>query len=144
MTPTSDLWAALLGRRPPRMQVAALCCDAKGRVLLITSRGTGRWVLPKGWPMSGKTLAGAALQEAWEEAGVRGQVAEAEIGRYRYEKAQDAGFSIPVEVRVFRVDVADLAPHFPERSQRRRAWFDPRAAAEQVDEIGLQALLLSI
>ena len=59
-------------RRPRSLQVAALCHRrtkaGQKEVLLVTSRGTGRWILPKGWPMRGKSDAQAAAQEAWEEA----------------------------------------------------------------------------
>lgn len=83
----------LLGKRPSSLQVGALCLDPEtGRVLLITSRGTGRWVIPKGWPMEGHSLPGAAAREAWEEAGVEGRVVHEEIGRYAYDKEQDSGF----------------------------------------------------
>ena len=61
--------------QPPRLQVAALCWrrSAKGlRILLITSRDTGRWVIPKGWPMRNRTEPEAAAREAYEEAGLRG------------------------------------------------------------------------
>ena len=54
--------------------------------LLITSRGTGRWIIPKGWPMPGRTLAQAALREAYEEAGIRGIVETSSIGSYQYYK----------------------------------------------------------
>ena len=86
--------ARLLGARPPLLQVGAVCLDpATGRVLLITSRGTGRWIIPKGWPMPGRSLAEAALQEAWEEAGVRAKTGE-EMGSYHYDKDQDRGFAV--------------------------------------------------
>lgn len=140
-----DLFARLLSRRPPEMQVAALCRDeTTGHVLLITSRGTGRWIVPKGWPMAGKTLAQAASQEAWEEAGVRGQVEECHIGTYLYDKVQDQGFAIPVEVRVYPLTVEKLAKDFPEADQRKREWFPPAEAAELVDETGLKTLLRSL
>lgn len=132
----------LLGRRPASMQVGAVCRDpATGRVLLITSRGTGRWVIPKGWPMEGRTLPGAAAQEAWEEAGVRGRVHPTELGRCRYDKGQDEGFAIPVEMRVFLLEVTALSDDFPEESQRRRQWFAPAKAAQHVDEPGLRRIL---
>ncbi|MDM7255620.1 MAG: NUDIX hydrolase [Paracoccus sp. (in: a-proteobacteria)] len=137
-----DKIVAMLGRRPPQMQVAALCIDpATQKVLLITSRGTGRWILPKGWPMAGRSLAAAAMQEAWEEGGVEGRVQEAEIGRYRYDKIHDEGFGVPVEVRVFPVRVLHLAEAFPEAGQRTRRWFTPAEAAERVDEDELKSLL---
>lgn len=132
----------LLGRRPVLMQVGAVCRDpASGNVLLITSRDTGRWVIPKGWPMEGRSLASAAMQEAWEEGGVQGVVDPVETGRYSYGKVQDSGFSIPVEVRVFTVWVDRLADDFPESGQRRRRWFTPAKAAALVGEKGLKKLL---
>lgn len=137
-----DRLARLLGRHPPDMQVAALCLDEQtGQVLLVTSRGTGRWIVPKGWPMAGRSLAEAAGQEAWEEAGVRGRIAPAEIGRYRYDKDQDRGFAIPIEVRVFPLYVDRLEPQFPEAQERLRRWFAPEEAARLVAETGLKQIL---
>lgn len=137
-----DALGRILGRTPPAMQVGALCVDPQtGQVLLITSRGTGRWIIPKGWPMPGRSLAAAALQEAWEEAGVHALCDEAEMGRYHYDKAQDHGFAVPVEVRVFRARVTALAEDWPEAHQRRRAWFDPLTAAGLVQERGLAKML---
>ena len=139
------IFARMLGLRPPAMQVAALCiCPETSRVLLITSRGTGRWIIPKGWPMAGRTLAQAAMQEAWEESGVQGEVSETPIGRYHYDKEQDRSFAIPIDVRVFPVRVSALADDFPEASQRTRKWFTPAEAAELVDESGLKQLLRSL
>ncbi|AUH32700.1 NUDIX hydrolase [Paracoccus tegillarcae] len=132
----------ILGRRPPALQVGAICRKAEtGQVLLITSRGTGRWVIPKGWPMEGRSLAHAALQEAWEEAGVRGQVELAELGRFRYDKHQDSGFALPVEVALYPVAVESLADSFPENHEREREWFDAEEAARLVIETGLQDIL---
>lgn len=132
----------MLGRRPPALQVGAICRRRDtGRVLLITSRDTGRWVIPKGWPMEGRSLSGAALQEAWEEAGVRGRVELAELGRFSYDKQQDSGFSVPVEVAVYPVWVENLAEDYPENDQRIRQWFKPEKAASLVDEPGLQNIL---
>lgn len=135
----------LLGRRPVSLQVGALCLDeSRDKVLLITSRGTGRWVIPKGWPMEGRTLAGAAEQEAWEEAGARGQISHEELGRYGYDKDQDSGFAVPVEVRVFALRVSSLANTFPEDDQRDRQWFSLAEAAEHIREPGLKKILLDL
>lgn len=135
----------LMGRRPPALQVGAICrCAATGDVVLITSRGTGRWVIPKGWPMAGKTLPAAAATEAWEEAGVEGHVHEPEIGRYRYDKEQDRGYSVPVEVRVFLIEAGRLRADFPEAEQRKRRWFTPQDAAGHVAEPGLREILLAL
>ena len=130
----------LLGARAPALQVAALCRDpATGRILMITSRGTGRWIIPKGWPMPGRSLVEAALQEAWEEAGVRAAPG-ADLGVYHYDKLHDHGFAIPIEVRVFLAEVTELADDFPEAGARRRQWFDPAEAATLVAEPELAAL----
>ncbi|MBK4214448.1 NUDIX hydrolase [Paracoccus caeni] len=132
----------LLGRRPASMQVAALCIDPETlKVMLVTSRGTGRWVTPKGWPMEGKTLSGAAAREAWEEAGVHGLISREEIGRYDYAKDQDRGFSVPVEVRVFPLYVTEAYADFPEAPERERNWFDAAEAADLVAEPGLKRIL---
>lgn len=61
-----------------RQQYAALCFRyADGgtiEILLVTSRTSGRWIIPRGWPMKRKKPHQAAAIEAWEEAGVRGRV----------------------------------------------------------------------
>ncbi|MGY6412253.1 MAG: NUDIX hydrolase [Alkalilacustris sp.] len=132
-------------RRPPRMQVAALCLrtgpEGTPEVLLITSRGTGRWVLPKGWPMAGRSLAEAAAQEAWEEAGVRGTVEGRPLGSYGAEKQTDGGLALPCRVEVFALHVTEIADRFPEAGQRTRRWVAPAAAADMVREPDLRALL---
>lgn len=132
-------------RRPERFQVGALC-HRQGpgglEILLVTSRDTGRWVLPKGWPIAGMDAAGSAVQEAWEEAGViPGTVAREAIGSYGYDKRMRGGVPVPCETLVFPVAVKRLADEFPEAEERRRAWMHPEEAAESVDEPELQALL---
>lgn len=144
----SAIWTQALQpmlRRPPRRQVAALCWREGERgleVLLISSRGTGRWILPKGWPMRGKDLPGAALQEAWEEAGalfVEGPAVP--VGRFDSVKVSDSGLPEPSEVRVFAAEVRALADDYPEKGQRRRRWASPAEAAELVEEAGLAELI---
>lgn len=126
------------------VQVAALCTRRKGsktQVLLIRSLDTGRWILPKGWPMAGRTLAGAALQEAWEEAGVKGTVTEEPVGDYPYDKIAGNGQAKPCRVSVFRVTVDKLADTFPEAAKRKRKWMAPARAAQAVAEPELRELL---
>lgn len=126
-------------------QFAAICyrtTPKKGcEVLLITSRDTGRWVIPKGWPMKGKTGAECALQEAFEEAGVEGRPDPGPIGIYSYDKVLGDGALQPCVVSVFPVAVARLKNNFPERAERDRRWFTPQKAAQKVAEPELQALL---
>ena len=134
-----------LFQRPKRLQVAALCYRRKAgrkQVLLITSRGTGRWIIPKGWPIDGKDAPGAALQEAWEEAGVRkGLVTGDPVGIFCYEKELSTGLPVPVETLVYAVEVTALSDDYPEVDERRRKWVDPAAAAKMVQEPELQQIL---
>lgn len=135
-------------RRPRLLQVAALCYRMKGaqkEVLLITSRGTGRWIVPKGWPIEGLDGAGAAAQEAWEEAGVKpGKIDRDPIGSFGYDKILDNGVPAPVEAQVFAIEVKTLKDDFPEADERTRKWVTPEEAATMVDEPDLKALLLSL
>ncbi|MBQ2259938.1 MAG: NUDIX hydrolase [Loktanella sp.] len=133
-------------RRPARLQVAALCYRqgkaGKKEVLLITSRGTGRWIIPKGWPIDGKDAAGAALQEAWEEAGVRsGRVISGAVGVFSYEKELSTGLPVQVETLVFAVEVSKLDADYPEVTERRRKWVSPMKAANMVQEPELRQIL---
>ena len=132
-------------RRPKRLQVAALCTRGVGddkQVLLVTSRGTGRWIIPKGWPIRGLGSSQTALQEAWEEAGVQGTGASSDpIGSYASEKTLKRGLPLTVETLVYPVDVKDLASDFPEAGQRVRRWTTPSEAANLVDEPELKSIL---
>lgn len=111
-------------------------------VLLITSRDTGRWVIPKGWPIEGMDSATAAAREAWEEAGVEGVVSPDCAGLFSYVKRFGLHAGIPCVVAVYGLRVNGLAREFPERKQRRRKWFTLAAAARKVDEPELRSLLL--
>lgn len=127
-----------------RTQVAALCWrihEGKPQILLVTSRDTGRWIVPKGWPMAGKTAAETASAEAWEEAGVEGRAEETCLGLYAYTKMLGPERGVPCVVAVYPLRVRALARDYPERSQRRRRWFSPRRAAQKVDEPELKELL---
>ncbi|TPW27457.1 NUDIX hydrolase [Pararhizobium mangrovi] len=131
---------------PPRLQFAALCWRRAARegtceILLITSRGTGRWVVPKGWPMKGAEAAAIAAMEAHEEAGVRGRVEQAPLGTFTYAKEMRGGLKVGCTVQVHALEVEGLDEDFRERGQRRLAWFSPAEAAERVDEPGLKAML---
>ncbi|MGY6536594.1 MAG: NUDIX hydrolase [Pararhodobacter sp.] len=131
-------------RRPEFIQAAALCLregKAGREVLMVTSLSSKRWILPKGWPMKGRTLAGAALQEAWEEAGVVGTVDDVPVGFYIYEKHRRGGFTLSCRVEVFRIQVSALMREWPERHKRQRKWMPVEQAARLVDEPELKALL---
>jgi 8-oxo-dGTP pyrophosphatase MutT (NUDIX family) len=132
----------------PRDQFGALCWragKAGAEVLLISSRDTGRWVIPKGWPMDGRTGPEAAAIEAWEEAGITGQVAEAKLGHFTYDKILKRDTKQererPCIVHVFSLEVSKVSTRFPEQRQRRRKWFAPEKAARKVAEAELKTLL---
>ena len=110
-------------------------------VLLITSRDTKRWVMPKGWPMKGVKPWKAAEIEALEEAGIRGRISHDRIGTYDYEKRLDDGSTVPCSVALYPIFVEKTLSDWKERDERERRWFSPKAAAKAVDEPGLSTLL---
>ncbi len=117
--------------------------DAGLEILLITSRETRRWVIPKGWPMKGRKPHGAAAREALEEAGVTGAIEKAAIGSYWYAKALANGATIWVEVEVFPLPVEVERPTWPEMAERVRRWFPAEQAARLVREPELAELIRS-
>lgn len=125
-------------------QVAALPWrleDGQRRILMITSRETRRWVVPKGGRMAGKTDAEAAAQEALEEAGVKGQVDPRSIGVFRYAKRLKNDTERRCVVSVFPLEVLIQLGAWPEAHQRDRRWMTPAEAADAVDEPDLAALI---
>lgn len=136
-----------LGDLPPlRQQYAALpfrVIDGDAiRVLLITSRRTRRWVLPKGWQKRNATPAATAAREAFEEAGVHGgAVTPSELGAYHYAKRLDDGSCAPCRVGVFALEARLLAETWPEKGQRSLRWCAPGQAAHLVEEPELAAIL---
>ena len=131
-------------KRDVRTQFGALCWrrqNGRVQVLLVTSKRSGRWIVPKGWPMDGETPAEAALQEAWEEAGAKGKVRPVCLGIFSYVKGLTKGESLPCVVALFPVKVSSLASNWPERSERKRKWFSLKKAAAIVQEPELANLL---
>ncbi|MFM8375194.1 MAG: NUDIX hydrolase [Phenylobacterium sp.] len=110
-------------------------------VLLITSRETRRWVVPKGWPMKGLKPHQAAAREAWEEAGVEGRIGSRRVGAFDYDKRLSGGALQPVRVEVYPLRVEVVHDAWPEASQRERSWVAPSEAAGRVDEPGLARIL---
>lgn len=135
-------------RRKPAigMQFGALPVrlrDGRPVVLLVTSRDTGRWVIPKGWPMPGRSREQAATTEAFEEAGLRGRIIGGCIGGYSYWKQYRARRMLcTVDVFLMRVD-AEL-PRWPEKRQRLRHWFTPEEAATLVEEQVLADIIRTV
>jgi 8-oxo-dGTP pyrophosphatase MutT (NUDIX family) len=131
--------------REPRAQYAALPWrrDAAGQVevLLITSRETRRWVIPKGWPIKGLTSPQSAAREAFEEAGVAGDAAKSKLGTYTYDKRLRSGRMQAVRVTVYALQVATESDDWPEKGQREKLWLSPADAADRVDEPDLRAVI---
>ncbi len=146
-TPTPPDPPAKLEKRPAgafRQQYGALCFRRTAddvEILLVTTRDSGRWIIPKGWPIKRKKPYEAAVIEAWEEAGVRGKVNRKSIGHYTYLKELDNGDVVPCVVDVFELEAEELREDFKERGQRVLAWVTPDEAARRVREVGLKALL---
>ena len=137
----------LMFRRPERMQCAALCYRFKKKslqpeMLVITSRDTGRWIIPKGWPMDGKKSHEVAAREAWEEAGVKGEANPDSIGDYTYQKGLDHGMSVRCRAQVYSVAVLDMAKRYPEKGSRKLEWVSFPEAANRVAEPELKELIL--
>jgi 8-oxo-dGTP pyrophosphatase MutT (NUDIX family) len=136
----------LMVQRPPRQQYAAICYRVKKRgeieVLVATSRDTGRWVIPKGWPMENKKAHQVAEQEAFEEVGVKGKAEKAAFGFYHYRKGLDNGIKVPVRVQVHLLKVDDCVKDFKEKGVRRIEWVSCEEAATRVNEPELKMLFL--
>lgn len=126
----SQQYAALPWRRVPRFEI-----------LLITSRETRRWVTPKGWPMPGKSAAESAAQEAYEEAGIRGQMAAESMGHYTYSKRRRGGARKRFRVELFSMEVTEVLDQWPEAHERARQWLPPEEAWALVEEPELAALI---
>jgi 8-oxo-dGTP pyrophosphatase MutT (NUDIX family) len=134
----------LFGAERYRLQVAALPwrkTDDGVEVMLITSRDTGRWVLPKGWPEEDEPLYEAAAREAVEEAGISGGIAQKTAGSYFYNKVHSSGAESPCEVQVFPLEVKEVAAKWREKGQRKRKWVKPREATRMVNEPDLVKLI---
>ncbi|MCC0804659.1 NUDIX hydrolase [Methylobacterium sp. W2] len=129
----------------PRRQVGALpfrrLPDGGFKILLITSRESRRWVIPKGWPMKGRKPFEAAAREAYEEAGLLGEIGKRPLGFYLYEKRLKSRDFVLCQVKVFPLEVRKQLKHWPERNEREDRWFSPSDAAEAVAESGLAGII---
>ncbi|MFZ1109539.1 MAG: NUDIX hydrolase [Rhodomicrobium sp.] len=129
-----------------RKQVAALPVrrvNGITEVLLVTSRDTGRWIIPKGWRLKGLTSRQSAAREAMEEAGVKGKVKQRAIGRFQYVK-RERTTERTIDVTVFLLSVRKEYKRWREAGQRRRAWFALEMAASQVQEPELSSLIAAL
>jgi 8-oxo-dGTP pyrophosphatase MutT (NUDIX family) len=131
-----------------RIQYAALPfrrnADAGVEVMLVASRGTGRWVIPKGWPIGRKAPHASAAREALEEAGVVGKTGRDSIGTHTYEKRLANGTLVSCEVQVFPLEVKRQRKDRPEKEEREVRWLSPHEAAKAVQETALSEIILSM
>jgi len=127
----------------PRVQYGALPWRlGEGvEILLASSRGTRRWVIPKGWPMKGRKPHAAGAQEALEEAGLVGKIAKKQCGSYHYYKRLANGAALLCRVEVFPLRVLRQRKNWLEKDQRVTAWFNYLDAAEHVAEPELKQLI---
>ncbi len=117
--------------------------DGSVEVLLVTSRTTRRFIVPKGWPMKGKSGRKAATIEAQEEAGVLGNALKQPAGTYSYWKRMTNGF-IRVDVAVYLLEVTEELADWQEAANRQRAWLPAADAALLIDEPELSSLVMSL
>lgn len=121
----------------PRAQIAAMPVrrlpNGRLEVMLVTSRTTRRWIVPKGWPIKGLSAPEAAAREAYEEAGVVGRIVKEPAGRYTYWKRKSDHFVL-CEVTLYLLEVERQLPVWAEQGQRESRWFSPEDAADLVDE----------
>ncbi len=123
------------GALPYRMSRGGL------EILLITSRDTGRWIIPKGWPIAGLTASEAAAREALEEAGIRGTISADSMGLYHYDKRLKDDTIRHCQAEVFAMAVVEQLDSWPEQHQRRREWLGIEQAIERVAEAELRVLM---
>ena len=127
-------------------QVAALPVRRNNgitEVLLVTSRDTGRWIIPKGWQMKGLKSHKSAAREAKQEAGVEGKIHPKAIGHFSYIKTERSNQGA-IDVTVFLLSVQKECKRWREAAQRARAWFPVDAAAVNVQEPELSSLISSL
>ena len=137
---------ASVAKKPPlrRVQYAALPwrrTNSATEVMLVTSRGTGRWIIPKGWPMKRKAPHAAAALEALEEAGVVGQIGKQPIGSFSHRKLLKRGDVAVCEVQVFPLEVTRQRKNWPDKGKRKFQWLSPSEAAKTVSEPVLGAII---
>ena len=113
-------------------------------VMLVTSRGTRRWVLPKGWVEPDLAPHEMAAREAFEEAGLIGAIEPEPVGHYSYDKRLRGGRLVSCQVSVFPMWVKRQLKKWPEKKQRKTRWLTLGQAAMVVDEVDLMALLLRL
>jgi 8-oxo-dGTP pyrophosphatase MutT (NUDIX family) len=111
-------------------------------ILLVTTRRSKRWIIPKGWPIKGLRPAKSAAREAFEEAGVRGKIGTKSVGLFNYDKlVEEDGIQVNCEVKVFPLLVKRQSENWPEFEQRLVQWVDPGKAVSMIKDPELKKLV---
>ena len=105
-------------------------------VCLIRRRESRGWGIPKGMVKAGDTLEETALNEAWEEAGLKGRLIGDAIGTYEYEK-----WDLDLVVAVYLMDVLEEHDDWEEAHYRDRTWRSLREAASMLADHPVVPLL---
>ena len=113
-------------------------------IMLITSRNTRRWIVPKGWPIGRKPPRDVARREALEEAGLEGSIGQQPFGAFHYQKRLKDGSVVPCRVDVFAFEVERQLKTWLERSERKRRWFDSERAIKLVREQELKNVIAAL
>jgi 8-oxo-dGTP pyrophosphatase MutT (NUDIX family) len=115
--------------------------SSRTEIMLVTSRATRRWIIPKGWPHKGKAPHRSAAREAFEEAGIIGAISRSSVGSFVYKKRLKDGRFIVCDVEVFPLKVKRQTKKWPESRQRRVRWLPAREAAAAVREPKLRKII---
>ena len=131
----------------PKVQIGAIPFrrrpDGAIEIMLVTTRETQRWIVPKGWPIRGLKGHEAAAREAMEEAGLIGEIGKKPVGRYTYWKRKTDHF-ILCKVRLYLLEVKQQLPTWPEQAQRSCRWFTQADAADLIDEPALGSIVAGL
>lgn len=136
-----------MGKRRNLIQYAAMPFrqgQGEPEVMLVTSRETKRWILPKGNPKKNTKSYMVAAEEAFEEAGLKGRASQKPFYTFDSIKRLKSGKQVPCRVRVFSLAVKKQAERWPEKGERERAWMSFAEAAHNAGEAGLVLLFLEL
>ena len=118
--------------------------NGEPKILLITSRHQERWIVPMGWPEEGSSPLAAASREAFEKAGIIGDMSPAPVTTYRYVRSLDDGSKASCRVAVFGMKVRGTLIQWREKGKRQRQWFSPKAAADRLGDFHLAEFVTTL
>ncbi len=137
MDPGADIVYQQVGALPYRLSP-----NGDPEVLLVTSRGTRQWIIPKGWPIDGLSNAESAAREAYEEAGIVGEIGDTLLGMFTYEKARKGETTLSrFSVNVYLLRVKQQLTYWPEAGERSIGWVSPTQAQSMITNTSLSDLI---